>query len=135
MPLDVTVDTRQKVPFTAELAKLFGAEIHVVTVSTSAGKRIQDRLKAYAKQTAGYLKAQEVEFRTKSLQGDNVVDLIVVYADSVDADMITIMKSQSKSLNILGNTTHQLLNRATIPVFTISNRETHIMTGFSTFGD
>ena len=135
MPIDVTIDTRQKVPFTAALAKFFGAEVHIITISSSKGKRIMDRLNAYAKQAAGYLKAREVSHRTKSLFGENVVDLVVVYADSVDADMITIMKEQSKSLSLMSNLTHQLLNRATIPVITLSNRETHIMTGFSTFGD
>ena len=135
MPLDITIDTRQKVPATAELARLFNAEVHIVTVSNSRGQRITDRLKAYAKQSAGYLKAQNVNYKTKSLVGENIVDLITVYADSVEADVITIMKGQSKSLTLLGNITHQLLNRATIPVMTISNKETHIMTGFSTFGE
>jgi nucleotide-binding universal stress UspA family protein len=135
MPIDITIDTRQKVPVTAALARFFGAEVHIITISSSKGKRIMDRLNAYAKQAAGYFKAREVSYRTKSLFGENVVDLIVVYADSVDADLITIMKEQSKSLSLMSNLTHQLLNRATIPVLTFSNRETHIMTGFSTFGD
>ncbi len=135
MPIDVTIDTRQKVPFTASLAKFFDAEVHVITISSSKGKRIMDRLNAYAKQASGYFKARDVNYKIKSLYGENVVDLIVVYADSVDADMITIMKEQSKSLNLMSNLTHQLLNRATIPVFTLSNKETHIMTGFSTHGD
>lgn len=135
MPLDVTIDTRQKVPVTAQLAHLFNAEVHIITVSTSKGAKIKDRLKAYAKQAGGYLKAQNINYKTKSLVGDNVVDLITVYSESVEADVITIMKEQSKSLTFMGNTTHQLLNRASIPVMTISNRETHIMTGFSTFGE
>ena len=135
MPIDVTIDTRQKVPFTAGLARLFDAEVHIITVSNSRGKRIVDRLKAYSKQASGYFRSQDVKCITKSLTGDNIIDLIVVYADSVDADMITIMKEQSKSLNLISNLTHQLLNRATIPVMTLSNKETHVMTGFSTFGD
>jgi nucleotide-binding universal stress UspA family protein len=135
MPIDVTTDTRQKVPFTAALAKFFGAEVHIITISSSKGKRIMDRLNAYAKQASGYFKARDVTYRIKSLFGENVVDLIAIYADSVDADMITIMKEQSTSLNLISNLTHQLLNRATVPVLTLSNKETHIMTGFSTSGE
>lgn len=134
LPIDVTIDTRQKVPLTAELALLFGAEVHIITISSSRGKRIVSRLNAYAAQTANYLKAKNVNYRIKNLFGENVVDLTVVYADSVDADLITVMKAQSKSLTFMGNFTQTLLNRATIPVLTLSNRETHIMTGFSTFG-
>ncbi len=135
MPLDVTIDTRQKVPITAELAELFGAEVHIITVSSSRGQRITKRLEAYSRQSAGYFTAKKVPYRQKSLFGENVVDLAVVYADSVNADMITIMKEQSRSLTFIGNLTHQLLNRATIPVLTLSNKETHIKTGFSTYGE
>jgi nucleotide-binding universal stress UspA family protein len=134
MPLDITVDTRQKVPITAELAELFGAEVHIITVSSSRGQRITQRLEAYSRQAAGYLTSKKIPFRQKSLYGENVVNLTVVYADSVNADMITIMKEQSRSLTFMGSLTHQLLNHATIPVLTMSNKETHIKTGFSTFG-
>jgi nucleotide-binding universal stress UspA family protein len=135
MPLDVTVDTRQKVPITAELAELFGAEIHIITVSSSRGQRISKRLEAYSRQAAGYFTTKKIPFRQKSLYGENVVDLVVVYADSVNADVITIMKEQSRSLTFMSNLTHQLLNHATIPVLTLSNKETHIKTGFSTYGE
>jgi nucleotide-binding universal stress UspA family protein len=135
MPLDVTVDTRQKVPITAEIAELFGAEVHIITVTSSRGQRIAKRLEAYSKQAAGYFTAKNIPFRHKSLYGENVVDLTVIYADSVNADLITIMKEQSKSLPFMGNLTHHLLNHATIPVLTLSNKETHIKTGFSTYGE
>lgn len=135
MPLDVTIDTRQKVPITAELAELFGAEVHIITVSSSRGQRIINRLEAYSRQAAGYFTAKKVPFRQKSLYGENIVDLTVVYADSVNADVITIMKEQSRNLAFMGNLTHQLLNHATIPVLTLSNKETHIKTGFSTYGE
>jgi nucleotide-binding universal stress UspA family protein len=135
MPLDVTFDTRQKVPFTAELAELFGAEVHIITVGSSRGQRIINRLEAYSRQAAGYFTAKHVPFRQKSLYGESVVDLTVVYADSVNADMITIMKEQSRSLTFMGSLTHQLLNHATIPVLSLSNKETHIKTGFSAYGE
>lgn len=135
MPLDVTIDTRQKVPITAALAELFGAEVHIITVTSSRGQRITKRLEAYSNQAAGYFTAKKVPFRQKSLYGENLVDLIVIYADSVNADLISIMKEQSRSLSFMGNLTHQLLNHATVPVLTLSNKETHIKTGFSTYGE
>lgn len=134
MPIDITVDTRQKVPFTVELATLFGAEIHIITISSSKGKRLLERLSAYGRQVEKYIKAKNVPYRLKSLYGENIVDLIVVYADSVDANLISVMREQPKSLNFLGNFNQQILNRATTPVLTISAKETHIATGFRTFG-
>ncbi len=134
IPIDITVDTRQKVPFTVELASLFGAEIHVITISSSKGKKLLDRLAAYGRQVEKYIKAKDIPYRIKSLYGDNIVDLIVVYANSIDADLISVMKEQPRSLSFLGNFSQQILNRATTPVLTISAKETHIATGFRALG-
>lgn len=135
MPLDVHVDTRQKVPKTAEIAELFGSEIHVITVSSSRSKKILNRLNAYRKQVTQYLSGRGIAHKSKSLYGENIAGLTVVYADSIDADLISVMKDQGKNLSIfMGSYTHQILNRATIPVLTISARETHTSTGFRTFG-
>jgi nucleotide-binding universal stress UspA family protein len=134
MPIDITVDTRQKVPFTVEMAALFGAEIHVITISSSKGKKLLDRLSAYGKQVEKYIKAKNIPYRLKSLYGDNIIDLLIVYADSIDADLISVMKEQPRSFSFLGNFSQQILNRATTPVLSISAKETHIATGFRTFG-
>jgi nucleotide-binding universal stress UspA family protein len=134
LPIDITVDSRQKVPFTADLAELFGAEIHIVTVASSKNKKLKQRLDAYGRQVEKFINSRRIPYKRKSLYGENIVDLIVVYTDSVDADLISIMKEQPKSLNFLGNFTQQILNRATTPVLTISSKETRIETGFRTFG-
>jgi nucleotide-binding universal stress UspA family protein len=134
MPIDLTVDTRQKVPFTAELALLFDAEIHIITVSSSKSKRILDRLNAYASQVEQYIKARKIKCKIKAFVGENIVDLITVYADSVDASMISIMKEQPKSLSFIGNFTHHIVSRAKVPVMSVSAKEVHIATGFSTYG-
>lgn len=134
MPIDLTLDSRQKVPFTAELAQLFDAEIHIITVSSSKSKRIIDRLNAYAAQVENYVKARKIKCKVKSLVGENIVDLITVYADSVDANMISIMKEQLKNLSFLGSITHQIVTRSKVPVLSISAKEIHIATGFSSTG-
>ncbi len=134
MPIDITVDTRQKVPFTVELAKQFDAQIHVITITSSKGKRINDRLAAYQRQVTNYIDVRKVRYKAKSLYGDNLSDLVVIYADSVEADLIAIMKEQTRTVNIMGSLTQQILNRATTPVICFSAKEKHIATGFSTFG-
>ena len=42
--LSGSLDTRQKAPFVADLAELFGAEVHVVSISTLKNKRDLTRL-------------------------------------------------------------------------------------------
>lgn len=134
LPIDITVDSRQKVPFTADLAYLFGAEIHLITIRSSKSKKLEARLNAYGRQAEKYISAKRVPYKRKTLYSENIVDQIIIYADSIEADLISIMKEQPKSLNFLGNITQQILNRATTPVLTISSKETRIATGFRTFG-
>jgi len=134
MPIDLTLDSRQKVPYTIEMAQLFNAEVHIITVSSSKSKRIIDRLNAYAAQVENYVKARKIKCKVKSFVGDNIVDLITVYTDSVDASMISIMKEQLKSLSFMGSLTQQLVTRSKVPVLSISAKDIHIATGFSASG-
>src|SRR4030043_424202 len=43
LPIDISGDSRQKVPLTAELAKFFNAEIHILATNISRSKRTVGR--------------------------------------------------------------------------------------------
>jgi nucleotide-binding universal stress UspA family protein len=136
LPIDVMVETRQKVPLTSEMAMVFGAEVHVITVATSSSQKAQRRLQAYAKQVVTYLKSRDIPVVQESLKGNNIADMTVDYASTVGADMISILTEQGTSVTnlILGNYAQQVLNKATIPVLNITPKEMHIKSTFSTFG-
>jgi Universal stress protein UspA and related nucleotide-binding proteins len=137
LPIDVMPETRQKVPLTAEIASIFGSEIHVVEVASSRSNKIHRRLNAYSKQVSNYLKGQNIPIVNKSIFGDNVADLTVEYANSINADMISIITEQKSSITtlILGNYAQQVLNKATVPVLNITPREIQIKGSFSTYGE
>jgi len=136
MPIDITADTRQKVPITAEIAKLFDAEVHVVTVSTVQSEDIVAKLNAYTKQICDYLKEYGVSYKTASLNGDNLTDVTIEYALDINADLITIMTEQSKALSnfILGSYAQQMLNKSPIPVLSVTPQEIFILGSFATQG-
>jgi len=136
LPIDVMPETRQKVPLTAEIAEIFGAEVHVIEVTTSRSTKIHKRLGAYSKQVSNYLKSKNIVVVNHTLVGDNVADITVEYAHSVGADMIAIITEQQNSITnlIIGNYAQQVLNKATIPVLNITPREIQIKGTFSTFG-
>lgn len=137
LPIDVMPETRQKVPLTAEIASIFGSEIHVVEVASSRSNKIHRRLNAYSKQVSNYLKGQNIPIVNKTIFGDNVADLTVEYANSINADMISIITEQKSSITtlILGNYAQQVLNKATVPVLNITPREIQIKGSFSTYGE
>jgi len=120
MPIDLSADSRQKVPFTTEMARLFGAEIHVVGVQKSRSKQDMKKIRSYISQVAGYVEGA-IHCESNEVFGDNVPELVINYANTVKADLISITTEQSPGLSlILGNTAHQILNQAEIPVLCLT---------------
>jgi nucleotide-binding universal stress UspA family protein len=136
LPINLLPETRQKVPMTCEIARLFGAEVHVVEIAQSKSIRTKQRLHAYSKQVSNILKGADLKVVNESHFGDNIADITVEYAKSIKADMISIITEQNSSITnlILGNHAQQILNKAEIPVLNITPREIQIKGTFSTFG-
>ena len=129
LPIDTGDDTRQKVPFTAELAQLFGAKIHIIAVNSTKDDKAINKLRAYSSQVSGYL-AGKVKHETEELYGENISDLVNNYAKAVKANMISIMTEQTSGISlILGNMAHQVINKSEIPVLSITPREIRIQSG------
>ena len=129
MPLDSTLDTRQKVPFTAYLAKLFDAEIHVLKLYSSNVKAIQHTVDEYAEQVAEYLEDEEIQYVVDSVHADNLTVSTIEYAQKVKANLISIMTEQeTKMYNLLiGPYAQQMVNTSPFPVLSINPKETLIM--------
>jgi nucleotide-binding universal stress UspA family protein len=123
LPLDMTFQTREKVPYTVELAKKFGSKIHLLTIRLSNLKSIEKKLHQYAGQVGSYLDTHKVPYTVEHLHGGNLTDLTLDYSRSIDADLISIMKEQEKSASnlLLGNFAHQMINKAYIPVLSFPN--------------
>lgn len=134
MPIDMSADSRQKVPFTTEIAKLHGAEIHVVGVQTSSGKQNIQKIRSYVSQVAGYVEGK-VHCESNEVFGDNVPDMIINYANTVKADLISITTDQASGLSlIIGNTAHQILNKAEIPVLCLTAKHITKSGSFASMG-
>jgi nucleotide-binding universal stress UspA family protein len=123
LPLDMTFQTREKVPYTVELAKKFGSKIHLLTIRLSNLKSIEKRLHQYAEQVASYLDTHKIPYTVEHLHGGNLTDLTLDYSRSIGADLISIMTEQEKSASnlLLGNFAHQMINKAYIPVLSFPN--------------
>ena len=136
VPIKLEQDTRQKGPFAAEVAELFGAELHVITITSVKNKRDLKRMGTYANQVVNYFKARGLKTISKTLVGDNLPNLTCNYAEAVDADLITIMSGSIDKFNvILGSYAQQMVNKANVPLLSITPGEKHIPLGFSTAGE
>ena len=135
VPIKLHLDTRQKAPFVADVAELFGAELHVISISTRNNKRDLARLESYSNQVINYFRKRKLQTIDKTLVGDSLPSLSCNYAEAVDADLITIMSSEIDKWNVfLGSYAQQMLKTATVPLLSITPREKQIPAGFSNFG-
>lgn len=121
LPIKRHRDTRQKVPIAADMAELFGAELHVITISTNKNKRDLERLESYSKQAEGFFKARKLKTVTKTLVGESLPTLTCNYAEAVNADLMVIMSSAVDKWNVLlGSYAQQMVNKANIPLLSIT---------------
>jgi nucleotide-binding universal stress UspA family protein len=135
VPIKLHLDTRQKAPFAADVAELFGAELHVISISIRNNKRDLARLESYSKQVINYFKNRKLQTVDKTLVGESLPSLSCNYAEAVDADLITIMSSEIDKWNVfLGSYAQQMVKTTTVPLLSITPREKQIPAGFSTLG-
>ena len=118
------METRQKVPFTTELAKLFESEIHVLGVYSTNVKDVKNLVEGYAKQAIDYIEEAGVVCEKHFKFCENITEGIIEYSKEIRADLITIMTEQEKSAkNIwLGPYAQQMVNHSPIPVLTIHSK-------------
>ncbi|HOI31550.1 MAG: universal stress protein [Bacteroidales bacterium] len=121
MPIDSTIESRQKVPITALLAKYFDAEIHVLATHITSVKDVRDLLMEYIKQVERYLEENQVRYLVKEIDAGNISDAVIDYATTINANLISIMDEQEKAAsNIwLGPYPQQMVNHSPIPVLVV----------------
>jgi len=134
LPIDLSADSRQKVPATMEIAKLFGAEVHVVGIHASRTKTNMKKIRSYTSQVAGYIEGK-VRCESNEIFGDNIPDMLINYANTIKADLISITTDKSSGLSLLmGNTAHQVLNKAEIPVLCLTPKHITKSGSFASMG-
>lgn len=122
IPIDVTKETREKVPHIAKIAKKFNSKVHILKVTTSTNEGIHNTLKMYASQVAKYFEERNIEYERRLIVGDNISTITIDYAKTIEADLIGIMTEQPKSMKnlLLGSYAQQMLNNSPVPVLSIT---------------
>jgi nucleotide-binding universal stress UspA family protein len=127
LPIDKTVETRQKATFTAYLAKMHNAEVHILSLYTSSLKAIRRDVNIYAGQVELYYKQEGVKYLMANMECHNISDAMIEYAKKTEANLISIMTEQESTASNLwmGPYAHQTVNHSPIPVLSIHSKETY----------
>ncbi|GAB4327030.1 MAG: hypothetical protein Kow00127_19840 [Bacteroidales bacterium] len=125
LPIDSTLETRQKVPFTAKLAAWFDAEIHILSLYSTTIKAVRYKVDNYSKQVKKYLEEENVRCRLTQIEAENITNSTIDYAMKEEADLISIMTEQeTTTANLfLGAYAQQMVNHSPIPVLSIHSKE------------
>jgi nucleotide-binding universal stress UspA family protein len=137
LPIDYTMDTRQKVPYTVKLARYFGAQVHVMGVTGGSDQDLLQRIKSWSNQVSEFLDENGIENTVTIKRGDNISDMLFEYVNQEKIDLISIMTEQESSFRnfLLGSNAHQLISKSPVPVLCITPKDLQIRLGFKTYRD
>lgn len=125
LPLDSSLETKQKLPFTVELAEQFNAKIHLLKVYNTPLKVIRKRIDAFGDEAIKFLENHRVDFDLKTVTGENVAVAIIKYTEANAIDLIAIMTEQGTTTanRFLGPYAQQLINNAPVPVMSLRSKD------------
>jgi nucleotide-binding universal stress UspA family protein len=123
LPLDLTLETKQKVAFAVRIAEYYNSTIHLISMSES-DEFLSKRLENNMTQVERYLTDRGIKTTSTILDasGGNFARQTIVWAQGKDADLIVIMSQQEKGLSefIYGSYAQQIVNKSPIPVMAVN---------------
>lgn len=129
LPIDSTEETRQKVPWVVDFARMFPqSTIRILgLLSYKNNKPLKDLVYKYVESVEDFLAKRGLRYTADIRESDNVTLTTLEYAKEVNADMVVIMTEQEKTLSnlfFLGPYAQQMINLSPYPVLAISLRQT-----------
>lgn len=134
LPLDLSKETREKVNKAIELAKIFDADIRVISILTQKDEESENKLISYSNQVWKYIKDEGVRCTIKTLRGHDISQLVLDYGHEVEADLILIMSKAELSMKefFIGTVAQRIINESDIPVLSFRPMERKDTTVFVT---
>jgi nucleotide-binding universal stress UspA family protein len=118
LPIDTTISTRHKVPFTAEMANFFRAEIIVLGTCIDESEEFVSKLDGYCYQVRKFLNQANVPNDYQFVAGSNITKMTIEYAEKINADVISIMTEQEAGM-MQSSYVKQMLANSPIPVLSM----------------
>ncbi len=120
LPIDTSITTRHKAPFTAELATAFRGVVYVLGTCIDESPEFVSKLEGYCYQVRKFLNQANVPNEFEFLVGNNAVKMTVDYAKTINADMIAVLtEHEPGTINFKGSVAQQMIQSSTIPILSI----------------
>lgn len=129
LPIDLTLESRQKVSWAIHIAKKFNSVIHVI-FENEDDEFTRKRIFAYVNNVQTVLEKNNVTYEVRKLDEekypDNFAKETLHYAEEIDADLIIIMTQQEVGFTelVVGSYAQQIVNQSEkIPIMCINPTE------------
>lgn len=118
LPVDLSKETREKVSKAVMLAKLFNADVRVISILTERDEDSENKLISYSNQVWKFIKDQDIRCTIKTLRGHDIPKMVLDYGREVEADLILIMSKAELSMKemFIGTVAERIINESEIPV-------------------
>lgn len=126
MPIDGTVNSRQKVNYTLEMAKKFGATVYAIGLLGTNEENELPGMEVILNQIKKLAEEQGVPYQSELLNNQkNRATATVNYVDKVNADLVIIMTDQDAELSgfFLGPYSQQVIHLSKVPVIAVKPKD------------
>ena len=123
VPLDLNVETKQKLELVAKIAHYFDSQVHLLT-NDNSDEFIKTKLKANQVWASNYLESKDIKNSSHLVdQDDSLAEGIFKLSKEVDADLIAIMNLEDETVLGLYENTFQeeiVANDLKVPVLCVN---------------
>ncbi len=124
-PIDSSLESRQKLPFTVRLAKIFNANVKLVGTCHAESDTIMNKVTAYTNQAYNYVQEYNIPVSKEIICSEEVVNSVIRYTENNPIDIMVSMTAQITYASNLwkGSFAEQFINKSHIPVVNIQPKE------------
>jgi nucleotide-binding universal stress UspA family protein len=125
LPIENTSHSLEKVNKTVDLAKLYGAKIHLLGVQHSQEDMAIKQFNIMIENVEKVIQHASLSFDKTVVNGDNLAEQTLKFAKKQGADLIVVLTDHESELNdsLLGALAKQMVNHSKIPVLSIKPKE------------
>lgn len=125
MPLDLSLESRDKVNKAIEIAKYFNSEINIISLYDSSDEFLIGKLKLQMQNVQQFILDEGIQVTSELVLSKDVSDTVLDYANRMDADLIIIISQADLEIKewFLGTEAHDIINNSEIPVLSVRAHE------------
>ncbi len=121
LPMDLSKESREKAVKAVQWAKMFGAEIHVISAYSTNDEGVFSKLQNQQKQVVKFIEDHQVRCISHLLKVNDTVDGILDYVVKNQCDIMVITTHQQLEIvnSFLGSFAKSMMRGANIPIFSL----------------